>query len=144
MDRPNQAHANDDERNFGLQKRASFTDEGATVDLIGSIHSDIIFQDRFILNEVNVKVQLVRNKDTFWLMSGEANSSYKVKIISAVLLVRKVQLSPSVFLAHANALESGLANTSSDASYARHTPSRRETWKEITRSCLPDNSQQDS
>ena len=42
-------------------------------------------------------------------MSGEANPSYKVKFISAVLLVRKVQLSPSNFLAHAKALESGLA-----------------------------------
>ena len=42
-------------------------------------------------------------------MSGEANPSYKVKLISAVLLVRKVQQSPSVFLAHAKALESGLA-----------------------------------
>ena len=60
-------------------------------------------------NEVNVKVRLVRNKDSFCLMSGEANPSYKVKHISAVLLIRKVQLSPSVFLAHARALESGLA-----------------------------------
>ena len=41
-------------------------------------------------------------------MSGEANPSYKVKLISAFLLVSKVQLSPSVFLAHAKALESGL------------------------------------
>ena len=40
---------------------------------------------------------------------GEANPSYKVKLISAVLLVRKVQLSPSVFLARAKALESKLA-----------------------------------
>ena len=39
-------------------------------------------------------------------MSGEANPSYKVKLI---LLVRKVQLSPSVFLAHAKALVYGLA-----------------------------------
>ena len=109
MDRPNPAHANEEERNFGLQKRASFTDEGASVDLIGRIHSDVFFQDRFMLNEVNVKVRLVRNKDSFCLMSGEANASYKVKIISAILLVRKVQLSPSVFLAHAKALESGLA-----------------------------------
>ena len=31
------------------------------------------------------------------------------KLINAVLLVRKVQLSPSVFLAHAKAHESGLA-----------------------------------
>ena len=109
MDRPNPAHANEEERNFGLQKRASFTDEGATVDLIGRIHTDVFFQDLFMLNEVNVKIRLVRNKDSFCLMSGEANTSYKVKIISAVLLVRKVQLSPSVFLAHAKALESGFA-----------------------------------
>ena len=83
-------------------------DRGATVDMIDRIHLDIFFQDSYMLNEVNVKVRLVRNKDSFCLMSGEANHSYKVKLISAVLLVRKVQLSPSVFLAHAKALESGL------------------------------------
>ena len=42
-------------------------------------------------------------------MSGEANPSFKEKIISAILLVRKVQLSPSISLARAKALESGLA-----------------------------------
>ena len=62
-----------------------------------------------MLNEVNVKVRLVRNKDSFCLMSGEANPTYKVNLISAVLSVRKVQLNPSVFLAHAKALESTLA-----------------------------------
>ena len=112
MDRPNPSHANEEERNFELQKRASFTVEGVTVDQIGRIHSDVFFQDRFMLTEVNVKVRLVRNKDSFYLMSGEAGASYKVKIISAVLSVRKVQLSPSVFLAHAKALESGLAKYS--------------------------------
>ena len=34
MDRRNPAHGNEDERNFGLQKRASFTDEGAIVGMI--------------------------------------------------------------------------------------------------------------
>ena len=57
--------------------------------MIDRIHSDIFFQDRYMLNEVNVKVRLVRNKDSFCLMSGETNPSYKVKLISAVLLVRK-------------------------------------------------------
>ena len=46
MDRPNPEHANAEERNYGLQKWASFTDRGATVDMIGRIHSDIFFQDR--------------------------------------------------------------------------------------------------
>ena len=109
MDRPNPDHANAGETNYGLQKRAAFTDRCATVDMIGDIHSDIFFQDRCMVNEVNVEVRLVRNKDSFCLMSDEANPSYKVKLISAVLLVRKVQLSPSVFLAHVKTLESGLA-----------------------------------
>ena len=63
MDRSNPAHANEDKRNVGLQKRASFTDEGATVDLIERINSDVFFQDRFMLNEVSVKVRVVKNKD---------------------------------------------------------------------------------
>ena len=50
MGRPNPDHANAVERNYGLQKRASFTDRGATVDMIGRIHSDIFFQDRYMLN----------------------------------------------------------------------------------------------
>ena len=86
MDRPNPDHANAGEMNYGLQKRAAFTDRGATVDMIGRIHLDIFFQDRYMLNKVNVRVRLVRNKDSFCLMSDEANPSYKVKLISAVLL----------------------------------------------------------
>ena len=63
MDRPNPEYANATERNYGLQKLVSFTDRGAAVDMIGRIHSDIFFQDRYMLNEVNVNVRLVRNKD---------------------------------------------------------------------------------
>ena len=119
MDRPNPDHANAGETNYGLQRRSTFTDRGVIVDTIGRIHSDIFFQNRYMLNEVNVKVRLVRNKDSFCLMSGEANPSYKVKLVSAALLVRKVQLSPSVFLAHAKALESGLSKY----------PIKRVVWK---------------
>ena len=113
MDRPNPDHANAGERKelkiaeTGLVY--SFTDRGAIVDMICCIHSDIFYQDRYMLNEVNVKVRLVKNKDSFCLMSGEANGIYKVKLINAVLLVRKMQLSQSVFLAYAKVLESGLA-----------------------------------
>ena len=71
MDRPNPDHANAGETNYGLQIRVAFMDRGATVDMIGRIHSDIFFQDRYMLNEVNVKVRLVRNKDSFCLMSAK-------------------------------------------------------------------------
>ena len=77
IDDINSAHANEAKKNVGLQKRASFTDEGSTVDMIGCIDLDVFFQDWFMLNEVNVKIWLMRNKNSFCLMSDEANASYK-------------------------------------------------------------------
>jgi len=99
MDAVDFAEAN---RNAGLYNRAQFTKESHLVDMIGRIHADIFFQERYMLNEVNTKIKLIRNKDVFCLMGDVGHT---VKIVSAVLLVRKVKLSPSIFLAHAKALE---------------------------------------
>jgi len=96
-----------DARNGGLTERANFTAESRVVDMIGRLHCDIFFQERFMLNEVNTKIRLIRSKDAFCLMSNAEN--FKVKIVSAALYVRKVKLSPAVFLAHAKALETSLA-----------------------------------
>jgi len=74
--------------------------------MMGRLHADIFFQDRYMLNKVGVKIKLIRSKDTFCLM-GDAN--YKVKITHASLFVRKVKVMPSVFLAHAKAMERGTA-----------------------------------
>jgi hypothetical protein len=93
--------------NKGLAKRASFTSESAEVDMIGRIHSDIFFQERYMLNEVNTRIKLTRSKDAFCLMAAE--QAYKVQLTAAAFFVRKVKISPSVYLAHAKTLESGMA-----------------------------------
>jgi len=74
--------------------------------MMGRVHADIFFQDRYLLNEVGVKIKLIRSKDTLCLMGDD---DYKVKITQASLFVRKVKLMPSVFLAQAKALERGTA-----------------------------------
>ena len=94
------------DRNEGLTKRAAFTSTSRVVDMMGRIHSDIFFQERFMLNEVNTKIRLIRSKDSFCLMSG---ANHKVKILAASLFIRKVKISSSVFLAHAKTLETSLA-----------------------------------
>ena len=66
----------------------------------------------FLLNEVNVKIKLVRSRNSFCLMAGD---EFKVKIVSAIMFVRKVKLSPSVFLAHARALEADRRTVSRDS-----------------------------
>jgi hypothetical protein len=106
--RMDEANPHADNNNDGLHKRAGFTGGSRTVDMIGRIHSDIFFQDRYMLNEVNTRIRLVRSKDAFCLMAHGA-TPYKITIVDAVLFIRKVKISPSVFLAHAKTLEHGTA-----------------------------------
>ncbi|HSN23963.1 MAG TPA: hypothetical protein VLS45_07320, partial [Methylomicrobium sp.] len=98
MDKPNPRAADAADRNSGLATRATFSAESKEIDMIGRIHSDIFFQERYMLNEVTVRMKLTRSKDAFALMaSGDA---YNVVIVAASLLIRKVKISPSVYLAH--------------------------------------------
>ena len=106
-------------RNAGLHKRSTYTSGSKTVDMMGRLHADIFFQDRYMLNEVNTKIKLVRSKDAFCLMTA---GQFVVKLVSAVLYIRKVKLLPTVFLAHAKALEQ------SNAKY----PIRRVVCKSFT------------
>ena len=99
---------NDDAVNKGFVARSQFTNESRVVDMIGGIHSDLVFQDKYLLNDVVVRIRLSRNKDTFCLMS-DAAATFKVKILDCKLYVRKVKISPSVFTAHNKALEGGNA-----------------------------------
>jgi len=96
--------ADDGDTNDGLVKRRAFVRESRTFNMMGRLHADI-FQDRYMLNEVGVKIKLVRSKDSFCLMVAAS----KVKIMHASLFVRKVKLTPSVFLAQAKTLERGSA-----------------------------------
>jgi len=45
--------------------------------MIRRIHADIFFQDRYILNEVNVKIKLIRSRDSFLLMETGAQHYQK-------------------------------------------------------------------
>jgi len=108
-----------DATNPGMGWRKSFVNGSRSVDMIGCIHADLFFQDRYILNKMNVKIKFIRNRDTFSLIEEHEN---RIIIESAILYVRKVKLSSAVFLAHAKALED------SNAKY----PVRRVVCKSIT------------
>jgi hypothetical protein len=111
MDKPNPLAANAADRNSGLASRQTFSAESHEIDMIGRIHTDICFQDRYMLNEVNAKIKFIRSQDAFCLMATGAQQ-FKVVVTEASLLVRKVKISPSVYLAHAKPLENGTAKYS--------------------------------
>ncbi|XP_067288479.1 uncharacterized protein F54H12.2-like [Pseudorasbora parva] len=95
-------------RNTGLGKRSQYTNESKTVELLAPIHSDIFFQEKLMLNGVDIKIRMIRGKDEFCLMKT-GDIAYKLKIMSASLFVKKVSVSPPVRLGHAQALLSTTA-----------------------------------
>ena len=54
------------------------------------LHLDLFCQDKYLLNDVDLKTKLRRNRDAFALVADAAN--YKIKIKEMALYVRKVQL----------------------------------------------------
>ena len=90
--------------NEGLKKRAGYTAGSRIVEMVAPIHGDIFFQDRLMLNGVDLKLKFTRAKDEFCLMYGGGQEEFKVKIESASLFVKKVCVSPPIRLAHAKAL----------------------------------------
>jgi hypothetical protein len=59
------------------------------------ISSFKIFQNRYMLNEVNTKIKLTRSKDSFCLTAIGAQA-FKVKITGAAFPARKVKISPCI------------------------------------------------
>ena len=96
--------ADDEDANMGLKARYAFTKQSQTVDMLGPIHNDIFFQDRLILNGVNLRIKLNRAKNSFCLLSSAAGADFKVVITQAILYVRKVKVGSSIILGHAAAL----------------------------------------
>ena len=94
--------------NAGFTKRALFTDTSKVVELLSPIHSDIFFQEKLMLNNVDIRIRLTRAKDEFCLMRG-GNVGYKIKMLSASLFVKKASVSAAVRLGHAHALLSATA-----------------------------------
>lgn len=93
--------------NAGLKSRRTFFEDGKTVDLLGHLHCDIFNQEKFLLNGVEMRLRLIRTRDTFCLI--DAANSASLHIVEASLIVRRVKLSPTVLLSHARTLASSTA-----------------------------------
>jgi hypothetical protein len=108
MHKANPLAENVDERNSGLIRRAAFIAQSRELDLMGRIHTGIFFQSRYILNEVSIKIKLTRSRDVFCLVPT-GDQAFKVKITAAEMIIRKVKVSPAVYLAHVKTLDLGTA-----------------------------------
>ena len=65
--------------------------------------------ERLLLSYVDLKIIMNRNVDEFCLMPSEADADYGVKLTDVYLKIRKVDVNPSISIAHELALEKGPA-----------------------------------
>jgi hypothetical protein len=79
--------------NKGFTSRKALTAESKSVQMMGKPHLDLFYQEKDLLNHVDLTIKLRRNRDVFALITDVDN--YKIKIKDLLLFVRNVQLIPA-------------------------------------------------
>ena len=74
--------------NAGIVACRKYLSTTKSVDLIRHLHCDVFNQEKLLVNGVEVRVRLVRSRDSFCLM--DPIGLYSVHIEEANLLVRRV------------------------------------------------------
>lgn len=94
----------DDVKSGGFVERRKYMHNGV-IELSGYIHSELMSQNKYLVNGVGMRLKFYRSKAGFALLTTEDDtSSYKIEILEAILVVRKATINPSVLIAHAKAL----------------------------------------
>jgi hypothetical protein len=89
----------DSDQNTGLQARASHFRWSNLVQLVAPIHCDLFNQNKYMLNNVDLRLTMYRNSDDFCLLSPGAAESYKIKVQNMKWCVQAVEVSKTVGLA---------------------------------------------
>ena len=95
--------------NKGYTQRKALAAESKEIDMMGKLHIDLTFQNRYLLNGVEVRLRLIRSKDLFCLHGNANQAQNKVSLKEVTLFVRKVKPNPAVQLAHVKALQHATA-----------------------------------
>ena len=93
-----------DQHNEGYTKRKELAHESHLIDTMEKLHLD-----HYILNHTTIKLRLIRSKDKFAIVSPTDNTSFKVKLDSVQMMIRKIHSNLVIHEAHAKALEMGTA-----------------------------------
>lgn len=92
-------------RNIWFKTNTGFTKK---LELFGKLHVDLFSQPRFLINNVNIKITLMKEKSEFYMMEPTANQS-DIEILEANLFIDHVHVNPALLLAHHQMLEKSTA-----------------------------------
>ena len=93
--------------NSGGECRKAIVAESREFELFGPLHVDFFFQPKYLVSNVPMRLKINRTPASFYMVKGAAAPECKVQIMEAVLWVRRVQVSPSIELAHTRAMHGG-------------------------------------
>lgn len=89
----------------GFVDRKARLSKGA-FELSGYIHSELMNQDKYLLNNVGIRFKFYRSKANFALMTTAADkNNYRIDITDAILLCRKTKINTSIANAHERTLQ---------------------------------------
>lgn len=94
--------------NPALVKRKQMFNGTRKVEVIGKLHVDFFNQVKFLMNNVDIKISLTREKPSFYIMEA-ANGTSDVKILEANIFVDQVHINPNLLMAHHKILENNTA-----------------------------------
>lgn len=91
--------------NTGLYNRAKWIAGSKTIDFQGSIFHDMFSLDRYLLNQVDVRVKFYRTPPSFSLLAADTTVDFDIEILDIYLLARKIRVNPGVIYGHSQVLE---------------------------------------
>lgn len=90
--------------NTGLAKRKTWLTNGKKVELFSRLHADIFNQNKYLVSNVDLRVNLVKADEKFYLMGKDADTC-KLKILEANLFVDHAYVNPNLIIAHHKLLD---------------------------------------
>lgn len=94
----------DDPTNKGFVSRMKLTKDSKVCELMGPLRLDFFNQSRYLLGDVRMRLKLTLNDPKFLLNAYGSVSDFKISMIDATILYRRVELNPSVRNGHVQGL----------------------------------------
>ena len=85
--------------NEGWKARSQMFQLSQVVEFMAPLHVDLFHQERFLVNGIDLSLELHRHDDQFLLMSFEQAPSYKLQVQEMRWFVRKVELAKNISMA---------------------------------------------
>ena len=89
----------DIQNNPAFKERGMRTRYSYEFELTAPIHCDIFNQERYMLSNIPLTIELHRNSDIFCLQSSTAQAAHKLQVLDMRWFVRKVKIQDSLSLA---------------------------------------------